>query len=149
MGGSAQDGANSGDQFARVEWFWHVIIGTNFQAENPVDVLAARGEDQHRNRRLGTQSTQDIEPSHAGQHQIEHNKSMFHREGAFQPANAIVDGFDCEAFGCQALGEQPAQLNIIVDDENAIHSLQGSSLPLDARPFAKLREAAFTNLYFA
>ena len=70
---SAQDRAYSGDEFARVEWFWYVIIGSNFQAENPVDILTPRSEDQYRDGRFGTQSTQDIESSHAGQHQIEHN----------------------------------------------------------------------------
>jgi hypothetical protein len=33
-----------------------------------------------------------------------------------------MSGFEGEAFRAQALSEQPAQLDIIIDDEHAIHS---------------------------
>jgi Spy/CpxP family protein refolding chaperone len=41
-------------------------------------------------------------------------------------------GFDCEPFAAKALREKPAQFDIIIDDENAIH-LCASRLRLDTR----------------
>ncbi len=85
-------------------------------------------------------------PPIPGQHQIEHDKRMLHREGAFQPANPVVNSFDCEAFGCEALREQSAQLNIIIDDENAIHAFQSGGLLLDASPFEECRSSIYKSL---
>jgi Spy/CpxP family protein refolding chaperone len=48
---------------------------------------------------------------------------MFFREGALKPANSVVYGFDREPFGAEALRQKFAQLDIIIDDENAFHSL--------------------------
>jgi len=47
---------------------------------------------------------------------------VFHGEGAFKSSNAIVHRFEGEALGAETLGKKPAQLNVIVDDENTIHS---------------------------
>ena len=71
---------------------------------------------------------------------------MFHGEGAFQAVHPIVHGFDSEAFAAQAFNEQSAQLNIIIDDENSIHSLQGSSFLVDARSFLDCRRSIYKSL---
>jgi Spy/CpxP family protein refolding chaperone len=48
---------------------------------------------------------------------------VFSGESTFKPTRSIVYGFDREPLGAKALREKPAQLDIIIDDENAIHSL--------------------------
>jgi len=49
---AAEDGTDAGDEFARIEGLWDIIVGADFETEDFVDVLAARGENQHGNRRL-------------------------------------------------------------------------------------------------
>jgi Spy/CpxP family protein refolding chaperone len=58
---------------------------------------------------------------------------VFFGEGALKPANSVMYDFDSEPFGAKALCEKFAQLDIIIDDENAIHSLPSvaSDLILD------------------
>jgi hypothetical protein len=49
---------------------------------------------------------------------------MFPGESALKPTRSVVHRFDRESFGAEALREESAQLDIIIDDENAIHSLR-------------------------
>ncbi len=46
----AQNRADSGKELAWVEWLGNVVVCSNLQAENSVDIFSARGQDQHRNR---------------------------------------------------------------------------------------------------
>lgn len=48
---------------------------------------------------------------------------MFTGESALKSPRPIVHGFDREPLVLKALREKSAELNIIIDDENAIHSL--------------------------
>ena len=43
---SAENGAHAGEQFARVEWLWHVVVGADFKTHNAIDIVA-RGEKQY------------------------------------------------------------------------------------------------------
>src|SRR4051812_24826971 len=45
--GTAQDGANTSDKLARVEWLGNVVVSADLQAQDSLDVLSARGQDQH------------------------------------------------------------------------------------------------------
>jgi hypothetical protein len=56
LGGPAQNGANSGKKLARVEWLGQVVVRSDLKPKDPFDIFSARGQDQHRNGRLRTQS---------------------------------------------------------------------------------------------
>jgi len=73
---------------------------------------------------------------------------VFKRESAFEAVHAVVHCFDEEALGPKAFRQQAAELNIIIDDENAIHLR--SHFPLSSM-VVQLEFAldAFTNLYSA
>src|SRR5271165_3978906 len=47
--GAAQDGANAGNQFARIERLGKIIVGANFKADNSVHIFTASREQQDRN----------------------------------------------------------------------------------------------------
>jgi Spy/CpxP family protein refolding chaperone len=124
LGRPAKNGTNSGKEFAWIEWLGQIVVRSNLQPQNSFDILSPRGQDQHRNGRLRAQPAQNVQTAHARQHQIENNKGVFFGERAFKPMHSIVHGFDREPLGAKALREKSAQLDIIIDDENAIHSLQ-------------------------
>ena len=108
-----------------VERLGQVIIGSDFQAKNAVHIFSACGENQHRNRRRGAQPPQNIEPAHAGEHEIEDDQRVLHGESALETARTVVYRFDSESFRAETLCEKPAKLNVIVDDENAFHVVGG------------------------
>jgi hypothetical protein len=74
-------------------------------------------------------------------------------ECALQTVGTIVHTFNGEAFGAEAFHEESAQLDIIVDDENAFHSLEpaASELILDDHSAGKgglyKTLCCLTNLY--
>ena len=134
QGGAAKNGANSCNELAWVEWLGQVVVRSDLQTQDSLDIFSPGGQDQHRNRRLSAQPSQNIQTAHAGQHEIENNHGMFSRECALKPTRSFVHGFDREPLGTKALREQSAQLDIIIDDENAIHPLPSAASELDTRP---------------
>jgi hypothetical protein len=48
---------------------------------------------------------------------------VFSGESTLKPPRPVVHGLDREPLSAKALREKSAQLDIIIDDENAIHSL--------------------------
>jgi hypothetical protein len=76
LGASAQNGANSSEEFAWIKWLGKIVIRPNFQPQDSIDVFSPRGQDQHRNDRLRAQPTQNVQTAHARQHEIEHDEGM-------------------------------------------------------------------------
>ena len=78
---------------------------------------------------------------------------MFSGECALKPAWSVVHGFDREPLGTKALREKSAQLDIIIDDENAIHSLPPATSdsildhPSSLKSFLYKTLPRLTNLY--
>jgi hypothetical protein len=60
LGRPAQNGPDSRNEFARVEWLWQVIIRSDLQAKDSLDIFSTRGQNQHRNERLCAQTTQNV-----------------------------------------------------------------------------------------
>ena len=133
MGGPAQNGTNSSKKLAWIKWLGQVVVRPDLQSKYPLDIFSTRGQNQHRNGRLRAQPSQNIQTTHARQHEIEDDKSVFSGESALKPARSVVHGFNREPLGAKALREKSAQLDIITDDENAIHFSAASRLRLDTR----------------
>src|SRR3982751_3027629 len=70
---AAQVRTDARDQLARAEWFDHVVVGTNVQARDAVDLLATSGEQQDGRRQatLLTQPPTDVNAIAARQHHIQ------------------------------------------------------------------------------
>jgi hypothetical protein len=62
-----------GRQLRKAQRLGDVVVGAELEALDAVDLLAARGEHDHRNGRAGTQPAADVDPIHPGKHQIEYN----------------------------------------------------------------------------
>jgi hypothetical protein len=134
LGGPAQNGTNSSKELAWVEGLGQVVVRSDLQTQDSLDIFSTCSQNQHRNGRLRAQPAQNVQTPHARQHEIEDNKGMFSGESALKPTRSIVHSFDREPLGAKALREKSAQLDIIIDDENAIHPLPPVNLRLDTRP---------------
>ena len=124
--GSTQNGADAGNQFARIERLGKIIVRADFQAYNSVHIFPACREQQDRNARRVPYPPQHVEAIHAGQHHIQHHQHVISAQSAIQAAIAVVNGFDLKALGIKILTDQAAQLYVIVDDQDAIHFIHFS-----------------------
>jgi hypothetical protein len=67
---AAHDGADARGQFARVERLRQIIVGAQFQPDDPVHIFPARRQHDHRHL-LVCGAAQDLESIHARQHHVQ------------------------------------------------------------------------------
>ena len=116
---AAQNGAHAGHQFARIERLGQIIVRAEFQADDAVHVVGARGEHEHRHAALFAQPPEDFEAVHTGQHDVQDYQVEAAVQGAFQAAAAFMHALDREAFALEKLGQQGAQLGVVVDQQKS------------------------------
>ena len=110
-------GAQARGQFAQVEGFRQVVVGTKIQTAHLVADPAARGQDQHGGAPLLAQPAQHLEAIQDGQHEIEHDGVVVGFEGLEEPLLAIgrlVHGMPLLA---QRLCQRAKQVRFILDNE--------------------------------
>src|SRR5216683_6102601 len=74
--GAAKDGADAGHQFAWVEGLGEIVVRSDLEPDNTVNVLAPRRQQQNRNPRTISDSAQDVEAVQPGKHNIKHHQQM-------------------------------------------------------------------------
>ena len=116
---AAGDGPQPREQFAGGKCFGQIIVGSHLQADNPVRLLAPRG--QHQNGHIGAAAN---EPQHlkavdARQHDIEDHGVERFGERTFRTGASLVLGHDLIAKRLQVFLDQGAQFPVIVNDEDA------------------------------
>ena len=116
---AAKHGVDAGEQFARIEGLGDVIVGTEFQTDDAIDVFATGGEHQHRRHVLAcTQTAQNLQAVFAGQHQVENecieafaHPDAVHRRSAVGHRNA-------KAVIAEITAQQVAKTGIVVNNQN-------------------------------
>lgn len=87
--GAFQDGLDPRDQFARAEGFCDVIIRTQFQPQNAVDLIVAGGQEQDRHIGTGADATAGFEPVHMRQAHIQNDQIGCLTRGQGQSSGAV------------------------------------------------------------
>src|SRR5579862_871682 len=113
---AAQNRPDPSDEFARIERLRQIIIGSNFQTYNSIDIFPSCREQQHRNLRCVANLAQNIETIHSWQHHIKHNQSIVTADCPLQTPISVVNRLDLKSLWFQVLAHQSAELHIIVDD---------------------------------
>lgn len=106
-------------QFARAEWLGDVIIAADLEADHPVDLLVARGEEQDRRIRCLADSPAHFEAVHLGHADVEHDEIGRRLAEAAQRLGAVAGGDRLHAGLLQRETDDVADVGIIVGDENA------------------------------
>src|ERR1700677_2933317 len=116
--GPAQDRTNARHQLTRIEGLAQVVAGAEFQANDPVDIVAARRE--HQDRRLvgRSQFAQHVEAADARQHHVENQNFELAGLQYFQGVAAVVHALDLEVLGVQVFGEHLTKFAVVVDQQN-------------------------------
>ena len=78
-GGAPQDAAQARHEFARAARLGHVIVGAEFEPDDAVDVVAARGEHEHRQLARCADLRQRFDAVQARHHHIEHRDRVLPR----------------------------------------------------------------------
>jgi len=110
---------DAGGEFAGIEGFGEVIIGADFEADDAVDVITVSGEHDDRDGGGGADLAEDLEAAHAGEHDVENDEGVGAGESAAKADAAVVDGFGAKALGDEVFGNEFAELDIVIDDQNA------------------------------
>jgi hypothetical protein len=77
--GATDHRADAGHQLAEPERLDHVVVGAQLQADDPVDLLGAGGDDDDRHRRAGPQPPAHVQAVYVRQPQIEQDDVVWRR----------------------------------------------------------------------
>ena len=116
-----QHGPHPGDQLARIERLAEIVVGADLKADDAVDVLFQRGQENDGHvRALGAQIPAHIEPRAVGQHDVEHDEIDLVRRQPLVQLVAACRKQHAETLALDIAGEKLADLRIVVGDENAL-----------------------------
>src|SRR6185295_15588660 len=116
----AQHGADAREQLARAEGFGEVVVGAQFQAGDPVDLLALAGQHDDRQARAAAQRARERKTVFAGQLDVEHHEiHLLAREDQVHLV-AVGAQQDLEAVFAQVIAHQAAYRLVVVDRQNPL-----------------------------
>ncbi len=117
--GATQDGLHAADELARRERLGHVVVGTELQAEDAVDLVPSSR--QHDDRHVGVlpDVAREVEAALAGQHHVEHQQlgvNLLEQEG--RTCSVLGDVYFV-ALLLECVSDDLQDRVLIVDDEYA------------------------------
>jgi hypothetical protein len=114
----AQHRPHPGQQFARIAGLGHIVVRAQFEADDPVGLLAhGRQHDDRRSVRPGELSA-DGQAVLAGQHHVQHDQ--IDRAPGQHPLHllAVAGGLDLVAVPLEELGNHIADARVVVDHQD-------------------------------
>ncbi len=115
---AAQHRVDPCQQFARIERFGEIIVRAHFEAEDAIDILAARGQHDDRHLRFRAHLAAQAEAIFARQHHIEDQQvdaMIGHRAGHLA---SIGCGGHVAAVAAQVFRDQRSRLAIVFNDKD-------------------------------
>ena len=117
LNGTAQDGADAGKQLTRVERLGNVVIRTEFEADDPVCLVAHGCEHDDWNIVLGTQPACNFETAFARKHEIQYDKLIMTVGPRFAGFAAITGCRDTKVVAFEELGQEFPDFAIVIHDQ--------------------------------
>jgi len=114
---AAQDDLDARQQFARVEGLGQVVVGAEFEADDAVDLVAARGEHQDRQRAVLPPRLAQIETVAIGEHGV---KNQQVERAAPEQGLAVAERAGHrhrQAARAEVLGDHAGQCRIVIDHQ--------------------------------
>ena len=113
--GALHDGLHPQQQLAGVEGLGQVVVGAQFEARDPVAVIAPGCQDEHGYIRLHPEMAQYLETVHVGHLQVQDDQLRQRVAQRLQPFLAALERGRHVPVGAQQLVEHVAQLGVVVD----------------------------------
>jgi len=119
---AAQHGTQACGEFARVAGLGQVIVCAKFEAENPIQWLAATRQHQHRQIGMFTaQLLEQLQATAVGQHHVQDHRGWLVLRQRLACTVAIVTGMGDETFLSEPADQQLAEFFVIVDKQQFTH----------------------------
>ena len=116
---AAQDGADAGDQLARIERLAEIVVGAELQSDDAIDVVAARRQHQDGRVVRGAELAQHVEAADARQHHVQNQDLEVVQLELVERVAAVVHALHLEVLGLQIFGEHLAELAVVVHQQHA------------------------------
>ena len=117
-GDPAQDRADAGEQLPRVERLGQVIVGAQFQPEDPIDILRLRRQDQDRDLRRIPQAPAQAEPVLPREHQVQHDQIDARFRQRMVHVGSVARERHAAIVAAQIARDQGRDLPIVLHDED-------------------------------
>jgi len=119
-GGAPQENFDAGQKLRSFEWFGHVVVGSELEANDLVDGLVADGEDHDGGGHSGgAEIAAYIEAAASGQHEIHDDEIEWIGGGFIESFVAVGGGVDDVFFRTQAVAQSGTERLFILDQEYA------------------------------
>jgi hypothetical protein len=117
-GSASEDGAHARHKLARIERFGEVVIHARVEARDPLGVLRARGERDHRCVRACPQLAQKIDPVRVRKPEVEHDQCGLHFVEKSARSRAGRRVLDDVARVAQVQRDQLRDRRVVLDDDD-------------------------------
>ena len=115
-----QDRADPRHHLARAERLDHIIVAAELEAEHPVDLVVARGEEQDRQIVAGAQLAADVEAVHPRHVDVEHDEVGALRRDRAERAFAVRRLGGLHPRLAEREAQHLADVRVVVDDQDAV-----------------------------
>lgn len=125
---TAQDSAYARDQLPGREGFRNVVVGSQFEPDDPIGLFTAGGEHDHRHRCEGPEPPTHLKAVDSRKHEVEHDEIGRIGQGSVERCLTVTGHLDGEALALEISGHDLGDGLIVVDDENAsgVHGFDGT-----------------------
>ena len=121
-----QDGTHPRHQLARGERLGHVVVGAELEPHDAIALLAARGQEDHRDGPARADRAAELESADAGEHHVEHDEVR--RLALDEPGHfaAVARRDDAKAVAGEVLPDDVPDGGLVVDDEHGARRLHSA-----------------------
>ena len=118
---AAQHRPHARGELARRERLRHVVVGAELEPDDAVGLLAARRQQDHRERRAGADPAAELEPVRSREHHVEHDEVGRLLLEQLARAVAVVGLERRVALALEVAHDDLAHDRLVVDDEDGGH----------------------------
>ena len=119
---SAEDGLDACEELADAEGLGDVVVGSELEAEDFVDLLALGGEhDDGDVHPLGSDSLADLEAVELGEHEVEDDEVGACGEGEVEAGLSVGCGEDLVALELEVVLEAHEHVGLVFNDQDLFH----------------------------
>ena len=112
--GAAQNGIDARQKFARLAGFGNVVVGTHFQADDAVDVVAFGGEHDDGDFALRAHGFEYVQTVHFRHHRIQYHHIVGIVQDFLHAFFAVGRTADFQTFGAEIFGQKFGQGIVVV-----------------------------------
>ena len=120
-GAAAQDGAQAGQQLARVEGLGQVVVGADFEAHDAVGLLAPCRQHQDRHVGAGANRPAELEAVAIGQHEVQDHRVVAALKGGRETGLGALPMLEGQAGAAEIGRDHLGERAVILDHQQVGH----------------------------